>query len=302
MSGLTAKAPRTLLSILAALGLLAALTMPVLAGVEVDWATVTGYAEGTPENNKPDTWGENCEDAGVQGQDTWVLPELAEGQVYSLVVVKAGSEQSAEEVNTLFANPSAGQTVWADSDGSGDFSEGDKGISHIIVCTDEEEPPPPPTASLFAVPCDPTTGGPSQIQIDAALDAGLRLFLAPEGTDEFVEEFYDGDGVLEVEPGTYEWVITEADGTTELGSGTLDVDDCGITVNPPPPDEGESGETPAPTPNEGELGGTPTPAPQGGSVPDTAMGQVDQVPATVLSLVLIGALAAMVYVRLARQR
>ena len=136
--------------------------------------------EGTPENNNPETWGENCDDAGVNGRDTWVLPELAEGQVYSLVVVKAGSEQSAEEVNTLFANPSAGQTVWADSDGSGDFSEGDKGISHIIVCTDEEEPPPPGEASLFTVPCDPTTGGPSLIQIEAAALEGLRLFLDDE--------------------------------------------------------------------------------------------------------------------------
>ena len=106
--------------------------------------------------------------------------------------------------------------------------------------------------------------------------------------------------MLEVEPGTYEWVITEADGTTELGSGTVDVEECGITVNPPPPDDGESGATPPQ--NEGELGGTPTMAPQSGSIPDTAMGQFDQVPATVLSLVLIGALAAMVYVRLARQR
>jgi hypothetical protein len=60
--------------------------------------------------------------------------------------------------------------------------------------------------------------------------------------------------------------------------------------------------TPVVTPAEGELGGTPTPAPQGGSVPNTAMGQFSQLPATVLSLVLIGALAAMVYVRLARQR
>ena len=92
MSGLTAKAPRTLLSILAALGLLAALTMPAIAGVEVDWATVTGYADGTSENNHPETWGENCADAGVKGQDTWVLPALPEGQVYSLVVVKAGSD------------------------------------------------------------------------------------------------------------------------------------------------------------------------------------------------------------------
>lgn len=214
MTGLTArKGPRTLIGLLGAFGLVAALAMPVMAGE--NWATVTGYAAGTPENNNPDTWGDNCEDAGVQGTDTWVLPDLPDGQAYSLVVVKAGSEQSAEKVNTLFANPSAGQTVWADSDGSGDFSEGDKGISHIIVCTEDE-------------PDEPQE---------------------PEET--------------------------------------------------PVPEQPEDTPAPAETPREGELGGTPTPAPE---LPDTAMGDVGQLPTTVLSLVLLGALGAMVYIRTARQR
>jgi hypothetical protein len=217
---------RTIIGLLAALGLVGALAMPVF-GVE-DWATVTGYAEGTSDNNHPETWGENCDDAGVQGGDTWVLPELAEGMVYSLVVVKTGSEASVPGfVNTLFANPSAGQTVWADSDGSGDFSEGDKGISHIIVCTEEEE-------EEEATP-------------------------TPTPTEEPTEE------------------PTEA------------------------PTE-EPTEAPTATVNQGELGGNPTPTPAGGSLPDTAIGQFGQVPATVLSLLLLGALGAMVYVRLARQR
>jgi hypothetical protein len=58
-------------------------------------------------------------------------------------------------------------------------------------------------------------------------------------------------------------------------------------------------EVPVESEREGELGGNPTPAPV---VPDTAMGDFGQLPATVLSLVLIAALAGMVYVRLARQR
>lgn len=229
--------PRTLLGVLAASGLVAALAMPVVAGAEVDWATVTGYAEGTAANNNPDTWGEDCEDAGVNGVDTWVLPDLPDGEVYTLVVVKTASEQSAPgHVNTLFANPSEGETVWADSDGSGDFSEGDKGISHIIVCTGAAAPTPTPTPTASPTP-SPTPVPPT-----------------------------------------------------------------------PTPAESEAGQTPAPTPvptgtpREGELGGTPTPAPSGGTVPDTAMGQFGQVPATVLSLVLLGALAAMIYIRLARQR
>jgi hypothetical protein len=220
VDGLTArKGPRIALGLLAALGLVAALAMPALAGE--DWATVTGYAEGTPENNSPDTWGENCEDADVNGVDTWVLPDLPEGQVYDLVVVKTASEQSAPgHVNTLFDNPSEGQTVWADSDGSGAFNDGDKGISHIIVCTADEE--------------------------------------VPES---------------EAPP-------------SEVAESELPAES----------------EVPAESEREGELGGTPTPAPAGGSVPDTAMGDFGQLPATVLSLVLIGALAGMVYVRVARQR
>ena len=82
---------------------------------------------------------------------------------------------------------------------------------------------------------------------------------------------------------------------------------CFGTATPPseappseaPPSEVAESELPAASEREGELGGTPTPAPE---VPDTAMGDVGQLPATVLSLVLIGALAAMVYVRLARER
>jgi hypothetical protein len=225
VSGLTArKGPRMSLGLLAALGLVAALAMPALAGE--DWATVTGYAEGTSENNHPDTWGDNCEDVGVNGVDTWVLPDLPDGQVYDLVVVKTASEQSAPgHVNTLFDNPSEGQTVWADSDGSGAFNDGDKGISHIIVCTTEEEVP--------ESEAPPSEAPPSEVA------------------------------------------------ESELPAES---------------------EVPAESEREGELGGTPTPAPAGGSVPDTAMGDFGQLPATVLSLVLIGALAGMVYVRLARQR
>lgn len=213
------KGPRTILGLLAALGLVAALTVPAVAGE--DWATVTGYAPGTAENNQAETWGDNCEDVSTpEGGwgETYLLPELGEGLVYSLVIVKAGSDQSTEEgANTLFADPSPGQTVWADSAADGEFGEGDKTISHIIVCTaDEGEEGETPTPTPTASPTQPATA--------------------------------------------------------------------------------------SPTVNEGELGGTPTPAPSQGTVPDTAMGQFDQVPATVLSLVLLGALAAMIYVRLARQR
>lgn len=68
----------------------------------------------------------------------------------------------------------------------------------------------------------------------------------------------------------------------------------------PSEDEEPEEETPTPTPRDDTLGGTPTPTP--GQLPDTATGQLTQVPATVLSLVMLAALGTMLYVRLARQR
>ena len=62
----------------------------------------------------------------------------------------------------------------------------------------------------------------------------------------------------------------------------------------------EPSEEPSPSETGGIEGGNPTPTP--GDLPDTAVGQVGQLPATVLSLILLAALAAMVTVRLARQR
>jgi hypothetical protein len=196
--------------------------MPALAGEsEVIWATVDDYAPHSDDNNKPETWGDDCTKlATPEGGwgPTYLLPELGEGLVYSLVVVKAGSDQSTEDgPNTLFEYPAAGETVWADSVADGEFGEGDKNISHIIVCTEEEDdeeetPTPTPTPTLSPTPTP----------------------------------------------------------------------------------------SPSPTVREDTQGGNPTPS--GGTLPDTAIGQFDQIPATVLSLVLIGAMAAMVYVRLARQR
>lgn len=63
----------------------------------------------------------------------------------------------------------------------------------------------------------------------------------------------------------------------------------------------ELGGTPTPTPRDSELGGNPTPTP--GDLPDTATSGLEgQAPATVLSLVLVGSLATLFYLRRARQR
>jgi hypothetical protein len=101
----------------------------------VDYATVTGHQASTAENNDPDFWGEDCEKLAISGVDSYVLEAS-----YDLVVVKAGSS-SGDDPNslTLFGDsPSAGQTVWADTNGDGVFNVGGPGgdhqISHIIVC------------------------------------------------------------------------------------------------------------------------------------------------------------------------
>jgi hypothetical protein len=114
----------------------AALVGPGAGAASADpvWATVTGYAEGSAANNDPGAWGNDCTKLDNPQVDTYTL-----GADYALVIVKAGSEASAPgHVNTLFANASMGETVWADSNGSGAYDEGDKGISHIIFCGPRE--------------------------------------------------------------------------------------------------------------------------------------------------------------------
>ena len=107
----------------------AALIGPGAGGVAAAdvWATVTGHAAFSTENNKPDFWGADCSKVDGGFGSTYVLT-----QDYSQVIVKAGSGEFA---NTIFGDsPSAGETVWADTNGDGVFNEGDKGISHIIFC------------------------------------------------------------------------------------------------------------------------------------------------------------------------
>jgi len=101
----------------------------------VDYATVTGHQASTADSNDASFWGKDCEKLDISGVDSYVLEAS-----YDLVVVKAGSS-SGDDPNslTLFGDsPSAGQTVWADTNGDGVFNVGGPGgdhqISHIIVC------------------------------------------------------------------------------------------------------------------------------------------------------------------------
>ena len=99
-------------------------------------ATVTGHEAFSNEANQPGYWGDNCEDVGVSDVDSYVLPDI--DGTYDQVIVKSGSGEFA---NTIFDDPAEGSTVWADTNGNfmndPGGKDGDKQISHIIVCIDE---------------------------------------------------------------------------------------------------------------------------------------------------------------------
>jgi hypothetical protein len=123
------------------------------------YAVVTGHAAHSDENNKPETWGEDCVkvNAGEGGlgidDKTFVLEHD-----YSLVVVKAGGNNLGDNANTLFGDsPSAGETVWADSNGNGEFDEGDKNISHIIFCDESDTETSSTTTDTFTSSQQSTT-------------------------------------------------------------------------------------------------------------------------------------------------
>jgi hypothetical protein len=110
------------------------------SATDTDYATVTGHAAFSSDANNPAFWGDNCTKVEEPGGDTYVLP----AGTYTKVIVKAGAGDNA---NTIFAEPpTAGQTVWADTNGNNVFDpggqDGDKTISHVILC--EGTPPPPP--------------------------------------------------------------------------------------------------------------------------------------------------------------
>lgn len=168
-----------------------ALFIPVVSATEhITWAEVDGYHQSGSAFNKVDYW---CGPDGGEklnpGGRTYLLTSD-----YALVVVKAGSNRSTNSPNTLFYDVVAGETVWADSNGDGEFNRGDKAISHIIVCyADESEPTPTPTPEGTPTPtpsegpecglpegCEPTPR-PTLPATDTAsaepVDAGWGMFV-----------------------------------------------------------------------------------------------------------------------------
>ena len=237
MSTLTARsAPRTIIGLLAALGLVAALTMPALAS----HVEPTPVNEGNPTCSDFDaSWSELKVDPPGNGEFsdgilTVTVSNYANNEFdwesnigVDAVFVKAGSDKHNLYLYDPEATEDDGLTA---QDGQGN------GISHISFCYDEDEAEESQAEESQAEESQPEESQPEESQ--------------PEESQ---------------------------------------------------PEESEAeASQPAESIREDTQGGNPTPT--GGTLPDTAVGQFGQIPATVLSLVLMGALAATVYVRLARQR
>lgn len=112
------------------------------------FAEVTGYEPFSSAANNPFYWGETCKKVFYAGGvDSYQLT-----QDYSLVVVKAAASHVDPYTNTLFADAGKGQSVWADSNGNGDFDPGSDGgdaqISHVIACTPEQSHSASPSRSV----------------------------------------------------------------------------------------------------------------------------------------------------------
>jgi len=135
-----------------------ALLAPATASAATIWATPDHNTAGGPDRNQADFWGDDCTKLPEGGLgSTFVLDKD-----YDQVIVKAGSDESVPDgPNTVFLNPKAGETVWADSNADGVFDQGDKGISHIIVCGPGEEETPTPTDTPTATPTDTPTATPT---------------------------------------------------------------------------------------------------------------------------------------------
>lgn len=142
--------------LLLAASVLVGLLLVPTAVLAVDYATVTGYAEGSSDNNHAETWETGDLECEKTAEDADLGETYVLDQDWDLVIVKAGSDVSTDEhANTLFADASDGETVWADSNGSGAYDEGDKQISHIIFCEGPSDPTPTPVEPT-PTPVEPT--------------------------------------------------------------------------------------------------------------------------------------------------
>ena len=124
--------------------------MEVLSVTSSDPNVSVDVTKSGVEYNKPETWvaegfGDECWKI-EPGGSAYILPGVptppsGKAGYYSMVKVKAGSITSTDpnfQVNTIFPNPVGGDRVWPDSNRNGVYDaggkNGDKDISHVILC------------------------------------------------------------------------------------------------------------------------------------------------------------------------
>jgi hypothetical protein len=165
-------------------GLLAAsalvLAVAGTAAATVNYATPVGWyaSTGGDQSNEGAFWvaylNENF-DAGLSAGDCEKLSDsdfnavnngdgTADlGAAYGWVIVKQASSAAVDFDNTIFKDVAADETVFADTNGNGEFDEGDSaGISHIIVCVPGEEETPPPSFEQSQAAATDTPAPPSE--------------------------------------------------------------------------------------------------------------------------------------------
>ena len=268
MSGLTARSgPRTLIGLLAALGLVGALAVPVLsASVTPEFYDITANKECDFFEGEGQTWTTLKVDPNPDGDGPF---EYDDGTLF-VTITNADDDKSFDwssniGVDAVYVKAGAGGSNLyrydPPSEVTGDTDlvspgESGNGISHISFCYDLPDNPPE------SIPAE-------SIPAESIPAESIPAESIPAES-------------IPAESIPAESVPASVPAESEL------------------PDE----ETAEPTESirEDELGGNPTATPGGDTLPDTAMGDWGQVPATVLSLLLLGSLAGMVYVRLARQR
>lgn len=221
-----------------------------------NWATVSGYAAGGPDNNHPEAWGDDCwKINSVDGSlgSTYVLT-----QNWTKVIVKAGSDQSALHPNTIFNSPLSGQTVWADSNGTGAFDNGDKGISHIIFCG--------PVETTTSTSSTETTSTETQSTETTSTETVSTETTSSDTTStETTSVETESTQTTSNETTSTETTTSDTTSTQTTTNETSQTTSAEPTPTPTPRATPDPTPTPNPTPNP-----TPTPVPTPTPTPDPA--------------------------------
>jgi hypothetical protein len=280
-------------------------TILILKTDDGDPAAPLADAEFSVEDSEGAPVGDGTYTSGADG--TFCVQNLTIGDTYTV------TETVAPVGHTVDATP---QDVTVEESGTCDSREG--GPDATFVNPEIVIEPPTPTlvvdkaadAELIEILDDVATPSVVTWTLTYTLTNGPvhNAMIEDEVPDGFI--FLDAaNGGTEV-GGVVTWTFAElsASGSVSFRT-TVDVDTIsrtGATVNTAtiisdetPEDDGQDSVT---VTDEDTLGGNPTPTPAP-TVPNTAMGaSVDQVPASLLSLLLLAGLGTMLYLRLSRQR